>query len=146
MQWFNGLLERLWRVKHHQQGDFLNEVNYPIYVLRAFECQVERDHYGGLEPQLSSVIGRMIVKSLDVAKAARPTDVAYVSLFSLSLGKQPPIIRYVGRPDTQRAFRGNQTRIELDLEVDALFEDMSLVLGKKYLTANCAVSVNPYVN
>lgn len=129
--WLNNLLDQLWRVPREEKSEFAYESTvYPSYVLRTFREQRSQESYGGLEPQLSSLIGKGIVKGLEAAKTLRPSDIAYVSLFSLSLGKRAPVIRTVEVLDSRTKFRGNATRVELNIDLDALFEDMSIVLGK----------------
>lgn len=76
------------------------------------------------------MIGKGIVKGLEISKASRPTDVAYVSLFSLSLGSKPPLIRKIEITDSHTASRGNKTSVAMIFDIDALLDGMSLVLGK----------------
>jgi hypothetical protein len=117
----------MWRIKYIDTDDLAAQLDYPPFVTRAFPKE-SKESYGGLEPFLSSVIGKGLVKSLELAKRMRPTDVAYVSLLSLSLGSRPPVIRSVKL--SNKIVKEDETQIELDLEVDALLEDLSMIFSK----------------
>ena len=123
--WLNHIFNNLWRISDTDSMDSSQEYGYPVFVSRAFR---EAEAYGGLEPYISSAIGAGLVKNLELTKAMRPTDVAYISLFSLSLGRRPPVIRNLRLGD--EIVQRDPSKIELDFDVDAIFEDMSLVLGK----------------
>lgn len=115
-------MNNLWRI-HHTTNDEQQD-DYPPFVTRGFHTE----SYGGLEPSIASAIGSGLVKGLERAKAMRPTDVAYVSLHSLSLGRRPPVIRSI-KLGNEIVEPGDTQQIELDLEVDALMEDLSMIFG-----------------
>eukprot|EP00797_Seminavis_robusta_P014526 Sro219_g090320.2 (891) ;mRNA; f:14041-16964 len=128
--WLNKVLKKVWRVD--SETDLSHQ--YPVFVKRASKAMTNLKQ-GGLEPFLSSAIGTGIVRGLDLAKTLRPTDVAYVSLFSLSLGSLPPMVRSV------RISEGtwHENRIEVDLEVDAFLEDLMMVLDVKLSSLSYAL-------
>jgi len=120
----NQLLRRFWRINSHgNDGKSSIRRKYPMFVSRVF-LEDSGESYGGLEPFISSAIGAGLIKNLELAKATRPTDVAYVSLFSLSLGGQPPVIRKL------EIVQGDSNRLELDLDLEAFLNDMAMILGK----------------
>jgi hypothetical protein len=120
--WLNKAVGKIWRVEA-KDSDLAYQ--YPIFVRRTFK---ERSTtHGGLEPYLSSAIGSGIVHGLEIAKALRPNDVAYISLHSLELGSRPPLLRNVQLNDKS----WQQDRLEFYFEVDALLEDSAMVLEVK---------------
>jgi Ca2+-dependent lipid-binding protein len=129
--WLNKAVEKLWRVAA-KDADLAYQ--YPIFVKRAFKERSTWTH-GGLEPYLSSAIGSGIVRGLEIAKALRPNDVAYISLHSLELGSRPPLLRNVRLSDESWQL----DRLELYFEVDALLEDSAMVLEVKLSSLSYAL-------
>ena len=127
--WINHIVGSFWRIPSTHSLELSHENNYPLFVSRGFPQEaggVRR--YGGLEPYIASAIGTGLVKSLELTKAMTPTSVAYVSLFSLSLGGRPPMLRRLKLGETVAG--GDGAKLELEFDVDALMADMSIVLGK----------------
>lgn len=126
--WINHVLNSFWRIRATGDLEVPHEYRYPIFVSRGFPQVAEGgSSYGGLEPYIASLVGEGIVKSLELTESITPTNVAYVSLFSLSLGGRPPVLRHLRLGELVK--QGGSTRMELELDVDALLEDLSLVLG-----------------
>jgi Ca2+-dependent lipid-binding protein len=121
--WLNKAVEKLWRVEARNTDV---SYQYPIFVRRTFKGRSTRTH-GGLEPYLSSAIGSGIVRGLEIAKALRQNDVAYISLHSLELGSHSPLVRNVRLNDAS----WQHDRLEVFFEIDALLEDSSMVLEVK---------------
>jgi len=129
--WLNHILDKLWRIEVASPKN--SHPSYPVFVTRAFRDFNYPTHgFGGLEPAISAMVGAGIVKNLELAQALRPTDVAYASLYSLSLGRRPPVVRSVKIGN--EVVQGHTTRVELDLDVDALMDEMSIVLGKFFIS------------
>ena len=92
--------------------------------------------YGGLEPVLSGVIGNYLNELFQSSGTPssqseknvqqKASDVAYVSIHSVTIGSQPPLIRGVTLLGKEKG--GDRYDYELDLLV--LFEDMEIILGK----------------
>ena len=130
--WINHILNSFWRIRATVGLELPFEYRYPIFVSRGFPQVAEgRIGYGGLEPFISSAIGLAVIKSLELTENLTPTNVAYVSLFSLSLGGRPPVLRHLRLGEIVR--QGGSTKLELELDVDALLEDLSIVLGTQGL-------------
>jgi len=133
--WFNAFLKQIWRVEYdHVTGKGKNlssKVLFPQFVTRAVQSSLQGSEpsvpYGGLEPNLSSIIGTSILDSLDSTnKASRPSDIAYVSLYSFTMGDTPPLIRSV----ELQGVKNNGGITQFTVDVDAILDDLSLVLGK----------------
>ena len=127
MLWLNHAVNRLWRIKHAQAD---RPLDFPPFVTRAFRTDSE-ECYGGLEPSISAAIGSGLVNALEKARTTRPTDIAYVSLYSLSLGGRPPVIRSIKWGNEIVNDFDDLQQVELDLEVDAFMEDLSMIFGKQ---------------
>ena len=82
--------------------------------------------YGGLEPYISGNIGTLLLYALGEARALRRKDVAYASLYSFTLGNKPPLLRSIEFLGASQ----DRSNLHFNVEVDALLEDLSLVLGK----------------
>mmetsp|Transcript_54298 Transcript_54298/g.65490 ORF Transcript_54298/g.65490 Transcript_54298/m.65490 type:complete len:933 (-) Transcript_54298:226-3024(-) len=100
--------------------------------------------YGGLEPYLSSKIGSLLVDALQsTPEQSRPSDVAYVSLDSFTLGSMPPIIRGVALQGFHEGEEGPggeiRTSVDLDLDLDVLFNDFLLILEVKLSSLDYAL-------
>lgn len=133
--WINHIVGSFWRIRPTRSLDSFHENDYPLFVSRGFPQEAERTRsYGGLEPYIASAIGAGLVKSLELTKAMTPTSVAYVSLFSLSLGGRPPILRNLKFGEISS--KGDSTKMELEFDLDAVLEDMSIVLGKDALVVS----------
>ena len=150
--WLNALLSQIWRVRYDPaskegaQWETLSR-EYPKFVRRSirsntygrFECRScewegnedNRDlstclPYGGLEPYISGNIGALILGALEDSKASRQNDVAYTSLYSFTLGHKPPLIRNIELLGASQ----DASKLHFNVEVDAILEDLSLVLGE----------------
>lgn len=143
--WLNALLNQVWRVHYDPMSlvgrKFAKDIpRYPKFVTRAAEMTKlgRRDRtrgpfdslgllpYSGLEPYISSSIGESLLTALESSKASRPSDIAYVSLHSLTLGSTPPLIRSIELHGVKQG--GEVTQYLVD--VDAVLDDFSLVVGK----------------
>ena len=89
--------------------------------------------YGGVVPYISEIVGGKVVEALKTDEE-RPSDVAYVSLDSFTLGSQPPIIRGI-----KVKGRENKNILSLALDVDALLSDLSVVLLIKLSSLDRAI-------
>jgi hypothetical protein len=155
--WLNALLDNFWRVpfgddgRNHPVMQFLHELGYPMFVSRAIQQTIDSKGcprwpqetavsvpigclpYGGLEPYLASGVGTALLETLALVKSSIPIDLAYVSLYSFTLGSRPPIIRSVKLRRANFETRGIGDSVELDLDVDMLMSDLSIVLGESYM-------------
>jgi hypothetical protein len=154
--WMNAIIDHVWRVPFGDEKtpvlQAMAELGYPMYVSRAAQEEMkkrgcysakESDYnstesplcmpYGGLEPYISSTIGAMLVTELDANKDYYiPSDIAYVTLHSFTLGRRPPVVRSV---ELVKAILGQENRkegdrVEIDVDLDVLLHDLSFVLGK----------------
>ena len=136
--WLNSLLGHIWRVPNDPKL-YKKIPSYPPFVLQdvdrtknACYCNVDDVHcdctlsYGGLEPYISSLIGAALMNTLDSSMGSRPGDVAYISLYSFTLGSSPPLIRGV----ELRGLEGDGKSINFGVNLDMLTGDLSVVLGE----------------
>ena len=148
--WFNAVLDHIWRVPFGDGKtpilEAMQELGYPLFVSRAvqetlksLECTgfpLDADPagiclpYGGLEPFITSKLGTAMMRAFETDKELMPTDVSYLSLYSFTLGGRPPVIRSAELVHANLNGRRVGDKVELDLDVDVLFSDLSLVLGK----------------
>ena len=164
--WMNAIIDHVWRVPFGDEKtpvlQAMQELGYPMYVSRAAQEEMKKRGcnstkgpnsdsvesplcmpYGGLEPYISSTIGAMLVTELDANKDYYiPSDVAYVTLHSFTLGRRPPIVRSV---ELVKAILGQENRregdrVEIDVDVDVLLTDLSFVLGKCGTHDECLTS------
>lgn len=142
--WVNALFTQIWQTRGTESTKPKSGRKYPIFVERAMkqrrldnelcqhcdkeikncpgECSIVN---GGLEPVLSGIIGNSLMEMFQSLKYAGPKDVAYVSIYSITLGSQPPLIRGVELMGQEH----EGERYEYELDVLVLFEDMEIVLG-----------------
>lgn len=150
--WLNALINQIWRVTYDpgsEEGMKWANLSreFPKFVQRSIrsntygriECRScdwdgsrqlfgtsECHPYGGLEPYVSGKIGTSLLDALGGARALMRKDVAYASLYSFTLGNRPPLLRSIEFLGTSQ----DRTSLHFNVEVDALLEDLSLVLGK----------------
>lgn len=131
--WLNSLVDQIWRVPGPLP---LGSSAYPSFVLRGMEGDDSRGRncplricsfYGGLEPHISTHIGRNLARLLHPSRAGRRTDVTYASLYSFSLGSKPPLLKSI-------EFLGTTARGDREylVDVDLILEDMEVVLGERF--------------
>lgn len=148
--WLNAFFDHIWRVPF---GDgktpilqAMQELGYPLFVSRAVQetlnspkCTgflLDADSagnclpYGGLEPFITSKLGTAMIRAFETDRELMPTDVSYLSLYSFTLGSRPPVIRSAELVRANLNGRRVGDKVELDLDLDVLFSDLSLVLGK----------------
>lgn len=131
--WLNLLLVQMWRVSFPVDSLSAESAlaGYPIFVRRAIEKTLKSSRftlpsgiYGGLEPYISERVGKVLAETIKSSDDDRPSDVAYVSLDSFTLGSQPPLVRGISTKDT--GF--DKKTVQLRIDVDALLGDLSVVL------------------
>jgi len=94
--------------------------------------------YGGVEPYISGSIGTLLLDALGGSRATRRNGVAYASLYSFTLGRKPPLLRSIEFLGASQ----DRSKLHFNIEVDAILEDLSLVLGKSG-RATCLVLFSP---
>lgn len=143
--WVNALFNQIWQTRGPESKKPTSGKTHPIFVDRAMKrtnydnqtchtCPQENGEcpeecfivFGGLEPIIAGIIGNYFMEVFQASKSSGPTDVAYVSIHSITLGSQPPLIRGVELLGKER---GGE-RYEYELDVLFLFEDMEIILGK----------------
>ena len=142
--WVNALFEDVWRVHRDQSSPRTSKTEcYPDFVLKAMRDGLQNDvyrkemgessplcsdlePYGGLEPYISSILGDAVMEALATSSKSRPNDVTNISLNSFTLGSKPPIARGV----KLKGFDSKANRLRLDVDLDVLLGDASIVLGK----------------
>lgn len=153
--WLNALLGKIWRVRYYPASEEvlhwknLSRELYPNFVRRAiksstygrFECrncvyessgsnEIHDEStclpYGGLEPYISGNIGSLLLDALGESKASSRRGVAYASVYSFTLGKDPPLLRGVEFLGASQ----DGSKLHFNVDVDAILEDLSLVLGE----------------
>ena len=122
----------MWRVEYDsiEQLD-MNDAPGPIisngkrrrYGLKRDEGSLKM--YGGLEPYISSSLTAALESALESLSYSRPSDIAYLSLHSFTLGSKPPIIRGI----KLTGFEGEQV-VQFEVDLDVLLGDAALVLGR----------------
>jgi hypothetical protein len=147
--WLNAVLDHIWRVPF---GDgktpilqAMQQRGYPLFVSRAVQetlnspkCTFPLDAdsagsclpYGGLEPFITTKLGTTMMRAFETDRELMPTDISYLSLYSFTLGSRPPVVRSAELVRANLNGRRVGDRVELDLDLDVLFSDLSLVLGK----------------
>lgn len=142
--WLNTLLSQIWQIRGPEGRNPRSGRAHPSFVNKAMnskkfdndtcrdcansggECREEcYVVYGGLEPTLAGVIGNSLTEVFHASKVSGPKDVAYVSMHSVTLGRQPPLIRTVKLLGKEQG----GIRYEYELDVQVLFEDMEIILG-----------------
>lgn len=142
--WVNALLSQIWQIRGPEGKNPRSGKAHPRFVNKAMNTKkVDNDTcrdcgksagecrdecfvvYGGLEPTLAGAIGNSLMDMFHASKASGPKDVAYVSMHSVTLGSQPPLIRSVKLLGKEHG--GIRHAYELDVLV--LFEDMEIILG-----------------
>jgi hypothetical protein len=127
--WLNTLLKQIWRVPSPEcppYPDFVRDGIHgcgqdPVECIDG-TCQ----SYGGLEPYLGWSIGDALTTALETSRVAKPRNIAFASLHSISLGSIPPLIRYVEILGQSEDGRYTDFLIEFDMSL----EDLRMVLGK----------------
>lgn len=144
--WVNALFNQIWQTRGPESKKPTSGKTHPIFVDRAMKrtnyenqtchtCPQENGEcpeecfivFGGLEPIIAGIIGNYFMEVFQASKSSGPTDVAYVSIHSITLGSQPPLIRGVELLGKER---GGE-RYEYELDVLFLFEDMEIILDVK---------------
>lgn len=165
MAWLNALLSEIWRVPYDpdsEEGKQWSNLSkkFPKFVRRSirsntygrYECRsCDWDGggpelfstpackpFGGLEPYISSRIGTLLLDALAESRASRRNGVAYASLYSFTLGSKPPLVKSVGFVG---ASEDRNNLLHFNVDVDAILEDLSLVLGEWYIAClTCLVN------
>ena len=120
--WLNLLLSQIWHVTHPSSDEKLL-ASYPSFVSRAIQENIADELYGGLEPYISTQIGNVLVDALKT-NDERPSEVAYVSLNTFTLGSNPPLIRGISLRGTEE----DGQVLNLGIDIDALLGDLSVGL------------------
>lgn len=120
--WLNLLLSQIWHVTHPSSDEKLL-ASYPSFVSRAIQENIADELYGGLEPYISTQIGNVLVDALKT-NDERPSEVAYVSLNTFTLGSHPPLIRGISLRGTEE----DGQVLNLGIDIDALLGDLSVGL------------------
>jgi hypothetical protein len=141
--WVNALFTQIWQTRGTELTKPKSGRKYPVFVDRAMKRRLDSELcqrcdkeikncpeecsivHGGLEPVLSGIIGNSLMEMFQSLKYSGPKDVAYVSIYSITLGSQPPLIRGVELLGKEHAGE----RYEYELDVLVLFEDMEIILG-----------------
>lgn len=137
--WLNTLIQQIWRVPASDCP------SYPDYVRDGIkgckrdsvrDCVIEQcDIYGGLDPFLSWSIGDALISALDTSRVSRPRNIAFASLQSISLGRNPPTIRHIEVLGVSSDGRRTEYMIDFDLSL----EDLRLVLEIKLSSLDFAL-------